>query len=661
METQKVWELKRTAVQTKAVSAVIDALKETKQALLQMPTGTGKTDVAFAVMRQYIGQKPVLWLTHRTNLKEQASRRGQLYFNGYTVSEFHGKERHFNSNVVVGMVPSLAREGGLKLLKKQLRKDAFSLVVVDEAHHSAAKQFVKVLDLISKKKVPVLGLTATPRRSDGLPLHECFGLDAAFLYSFSEAETDETIARPEVKLTLTNTVINGVPSKNGDYVAVRKLLDRKIVINERNRIIIDKVMKTAAKFWRPYGLKPKTIVYCINVEHARRMEKLFNVQPGIKAALYVGDEKVLSKEDRKRVLFDFANTDKLNMLCCVDLMNEGVDVPSINTLVMCRPTYSNTVYAQQLGRGTRPGKPCVLVFDFFDNYTHAYGARTAANTDAISVKRSAVELDTSYLEAHDFVSVEKRVTQAFVNIDAYQGGRRDFYETKEEAYAACIKHNIIDIPTYRKGYAVDSRLPAIPHSRYPGFSYKELKQTRMSDYKNTLLDMAARKELPPRENNFLGKALKRFTSPKYETFDKKFSKQLDNVFPGWAMGFRQVRSRAKFFAIMPNEISFPAKQPWRGVNAKYVFISKIHGKFKKRATEIFYAWQKGLSGHPKDGRQHANAKLGRRVLNLDTGEVFVSVSDAGKSVKKYRNSIATAISKKTKTGGYRWVYVKDKK
>lgn len=641
------WQDKLTQVQTSAVAAILARLDSQKTALLQMPTGTGKTEVAFNVIKEHLAKSnlPILWLTHRTNLKEQTRERGTKFFKDFTVSEFHGKVRHFNSNIIVGMVPSLARDKGYRQLTKHINRHGFSLVVVDEAHHVPAKQFVRVLKTILKNKIPLLGLTATPRRPDGMPL--CFGDEPAFVYGFAEAATDNTVATPHVKLTLTNTVINGVPTKNGDYFAIRKLLDRKIVINQRNRIIIDKVKKDAQAFWKKYGLKAKYIVYCINIVHAQRMNALFCAEK-FSSAVYVGDEKILSKDDRKLVFEKFKNNE-LEMLCVVDLMNEGVDIPDINTLVMCRPTYSNIVYAQQLGRGTRAGKPHVLVFDFFDNYTHAYGARTAANTDAISVPKGNIEIDKTYVDERDFIAVEKQVNQAFENIDAYQRGLRNFYLTKAEAYAACRRLGITSYNEHVKKYKQDPKLPADPHRYYKNWSflylsgrtwknydlcYKTIKEAYAacqklnikthSDYKkrhkkdlklptdpkrcyknwsfcaltnklppkvsgqllrNRLLRLAKNPlTKKPKNGSKLSRALIRYTNKKQSGFNKKFSDVLRRLRPDWFD--RSINRNKNIIDRLPSNLTFCKGQKLTSMAKKYWFVTDRGDKIYRQLTSL---------------------------------------------------------------------------
>lgn len=610
----KLYEKKRDKIQKQAVDAILLSLSKTKSALLQMPPGTGKTNVAFEVMRGYVSpEHPILYLTHRTNLKTQTRDRAWSYFpKDFTISEFHGKTRHFKSNIVVGMVPSLANDKGYKKLGKHLRNKTFSLVVVDEAHHTPARQFTKILDMIQLKEIPCLGMTATIRRPDGRPLHPCFGSESVptFQYTFDQAEKDETIAPVFAHVTLTSTLVTGVPNSKGEYISIRKTVDRKHVINARDNIVIDKVRKEAVRFWNKYGMKPKYVCFCINIEHAKRMVEKFNRISGIRAALYVGDAKEVSKEERELRLKTFKDSDKINMLCCVDLMNEGVDVPSINTLIMCRPTYSNIVYVQQLGRGTRPGKPHILVFDFFDNYANAYGARTAANTPEVSVRPGNIIIDKSYIDNADIIAVDRRVKGIYQNIDAYQNGNRNFYPTVEEALEAGRRLNIKGGTDWRNRYEEDHRLPANPHRFYdcPTFLSQLNNKTpkgHWNNYDAVLREAKKYKTLSEFNRSGVGVVTQR------NGWTKKI---IAEVFPN--------SKRMNYWNEKTIEEEFKKYKSNAEVQEKAASAYSIAcrlGILKKLLEKYF-----GYSGKKK----HA-------VKNLDTGEVFKSVMEIHPNLRRY--------------------------
>lgn len=641
----KPYEKKRTEIQASATEACLKSLATKKGALIVMPTGTGKTRVGFNVMNTFVGKgKPVLWLTHRTNLKEQTRESGGKFFNGHTVSEFHGKERHFDSDVVVGMIPSLSRDNGMKMLRKQLRNDSFSLVVVDEAHHSPSSQFTSVLDVLKNKQVPCVGLTATPKRPDGQKNHSSFGEEPAFFYSFEDAVKDGTVVKPTGFVTLTNTWIKGIPNKKGEYTSIQKLLDRKIVIEERNKIIVHKVKKDAGKFWKKHGIPPKYVTFCINVRHARRMSTLFNAA-GIKASVYVGDGLELSATERKETLKKFSETNEIEMLCVVDLMNEGVDVPSINTLVMARPTFSNIVYTQQLGRGTRPGKPALLVFDFVDNYTHGFGSYGLTNTFPAGVNKK--DIDLSYVKTKDSIARSKqRIDDVFKKIDLYQDGGRLFY-TVAEALIVCKRLGIKSKKEYLARCHEDRKLPGAPLRMYGRFFWSKLAQKPKKKSKGFW-------DIYQNHVDFIKKH--RIKSPReYETkCGGGYGKARRN-------GFIK-RLRKEFF---PDALIHIKRDNWS--------LEKWAKEFRKngnKATEVlnnkpalYQAAGKSRYGTPvisiaAFGHSRSSPK---RIKNITTGIIYKSLTAASRAFNCSISGIHCAVKNGTLCKGHKLVYVKGKK
>ena len=227
----------------------------------------------------------------------------------------------------------------------------FDYLIVDECHHAAANTYQKIFTLFHPKFI--LGLTATPERSDGEDMLELFQNVAHKMDLKTAVERGVLVPirciRVKTNIDLTDVRINGIKYNSQD-------LESKLFIPERNQLIVDTYLK--------YVNGKKTVIFCASVDHAAEIAKLLR-DSGVKAEAVSGRDRV---EVREKILKDY-ETGSTNVLCACDLLNEGWDSPHTTVLFMARPTMSKTIYLQQLGRGTRrcPGKEDLLVVDFVDN------------------------------------------------------------------------------------------------------------------------------------------------------------------------------------------------------------------------------------------------------------------------------------------------------
>jgi len=225
------------------------------------------------------------------------------------------------------------------------------LTQADEAHHSAADSYKKILGYFNPEFT--LGLTATPERSDGEEILDLFKKVAHKLDLQTAVERDELVPvrciRIKTNIDLTNVRFNGIKYNYLD-------LENKMYIPERNNLIVDTYLN--------YVKDKKTVIFCVSVKHGEEIARLLR-EKGIAANSVSGST---NSKKRKEILSDYENG-TINVLCACDLLNEGWDSPKTETLFMARPTMSKTIYMQQLGRGMRKseGKEYLMVFDFVDN------------------------------------------------------------------------------------------------------------------------------------------------------------------------------------------------------------------------------------------------------------------------------------------------------
>jgi superfamily II DNA or RNA helicase len=314
-------------------------------ALLTHAQGAGKTVTAITDARRLGGR--ALFLVHTRDLVFQARDRFEALWaevpTGLFVDGIHEPEAHN----VVGSVQSVSR------YLDTFAADAFSYLVIDEAHHATGESYQRVLKYFQPRFT--LGLTATPDRADGESVLELFR-NAAHRLSLREAVEQGELVSIRCVRVRTNVDLSRVRYNQVQYN--RKDIEEAILVPGRDQLIV--------KTYLDHVPGRKAVVFCVNVRHGEDVAKLFRASD-VPAGSVSGR---MSPKERQRYLEQFARGE-LRVLCACDLLNEGWDCPDVEVLLMARPTLSKVIYLQQLGRGTRraPGKECLIVFDFVDNAT----------------------------------------------------------------------------------------------------------------------------------------------------------------------------------------------------------------------------------------------------------------------------------------------------
>lgn len=335
MELRDYQEEARTAIASEWEKGV-------KKTLLVLPTGCGKTIVFSKVIedRVKLGER-VLILAHRSELLDQASDKLAKATGIFTATE-KAEQSCLNSwfRVVVGSVQTLQRPKRLA----QFDKDYFDTIVVDEAHHCISDSYQRVLEHFSNANV--LGVTATPDRGDMRNLGSYFE-SLAYEYTLPKAIKNGYLS-PIKALTIPLELdLSAVSMQSGDFKAseVGTALDPYL------EQIADEMLK--------YCTDKKTVVFLPLVKTSQKFRDILN-EKGFKAAEVNGDSK-----DRAEVLDDFSKG-KYNVLCNSMLLTEGWDEPSVDCIVVLRPTKIRSLYSQMVGRGTRlyQGKEGLLLLDF---------------------------------------------------------------------------------------------------------------------------------------------------------------------------------------------------------------------------------------------------------------------------------------------------------
>lgn len=313
-----------------------------RKTLLVLPTGCGKT-IVFAKITEDCVRKGdrVLILAHRGELLEQAADKIHKSTGlGCAVEKAEESCQGSWFRIVVGSVQTLMRE-------KRLGKfpaDYFQTIIIDEAHHCISSSYQKVLQHFPEANV--LGVTATPDRGDMRNLGSYFE-SLAYEYTLPKA-IKEGYLSPIKALTIPLKIdMSGVSVQAGDFKA------------SDIGTALDPYLHGIAEEMKKYCLDKKTVVFLPLVKTSQKFRGILN-DSGFCAAEVNGDS-----QDRAEVLKDFENG-KYNVLCNSMLLTEGWDCPSVNCVVVLRPTKVRSLYCQMVGRGTRlsPGKDHLLLLDF---------------------------------------------------------------------------------------------------------------------------------------------------------------------------------------------------------------------------------------------------------------------------------------------------------
>lgn len=321
--------------------------------LLVAATGTGKTVIAALDYRDLIthaGRRlKLLFVAHRQEILEQARHTYRSVLSDPTFGELYvGGDRPTRWEHVFASVQSLGSYG-----IENLPAEHFDVVVIDEFHHAAAESYELLLSHLSPQEL--LGLTATPERSDGFNVKGLFGGRIASEMRLWDA-LDADILVPFHYFGIADDVdLSRVEWKNGQYD--RAALGKVYTGNDaRTRAILkalrDKVGDLTAM---------KALGFCATVDHAHYMAEKFSTA-GIPASVIVGDT---DNAARREALAQLRSGD-IKVVFGVDVFNEGLDIPDVNTVLFLRPTQSATIFLQQLGRGLRRayGKSVLTALDF---------------------------------------------------------------------------------------------------------------------------------------------------------------------------------------------------------------------------------------------------------------------------------------------------------
>ena len=344
------------------------------KALLISATGTGKTYASAFAMRD-LGFKRVLFLVHRNQIVKQAKKSFERVFgNTRTMGIVSGESRDFDSDYIFATIQTMSKED----IYSQYDKSYFDAIVFDEAHHTSASSYKRIMDYFKPKFT--LGMTATPDKRDdqfaGKNIYELFNHQIAYEIRLQEA-LEEDLLCPFHYFGITDIAMH---DSEATYTNIDDF--RYLTSDER----VTRVMEQA-RYYGHSGNRVKGLIFCSRVEEAKELSKKFN-ERGWRTIALSGTNSEKERENAiDRLVMDTEVNDKgesqLDYILSVDVFSEGVDIVEINQVIMLRPTESPIVFIQQLGRGLRKAKEkeFVVILDFIGNYTNNFMIPIALSGD----------------------------------------------------------------------------------------------------------------------------------------------------------------------------------------------------------------------------------------------------------------------------------------
>lgn len=336
--------------------ASLDAVRKAgkKKSLIISATGTGKTVLSALDVKQ-MGAKRMLFVVHRLNIAKKAmSEFRKVFGETKTMGLYTGStELNTTADFIFSTVQTINSQRHIT----NFSSTDFDYVIIDETHRAGALTYQNVLNYF--KPTFLLGMTATPERTDGFDIFSLFEHSIAFEIRL-QAAMEADLLCPFHYFGISDIEIEDQSDPN--------LTDfNKLTSSNRVQHIIEALEEYGVDTETPRGL-----VFCSRIDEAKALSDAFN-RCGIPSlALSGADPESLREKAIGRL--ESIGSDRLEYLFTVDIFNEGIDIPSINQIVMLRPTTSAIIFVQQLGRGLRKisGKEYLTVIDFIGNYSNNY-------------------------------------------------------------------------------------------------------------------------------------------------------------------------------------------------------------------------------------------------------------------------------------------------
>lgn len=350
-------------MQQEALKALEKLQQDNKhKALLISATGTGKTYLsAFAVKKA--NPKRLLFLAHREQILKQACKTFTQIIPDIQYGILSANHKDFHKPYLFATINMLSKEENLT----QFTPTHFDYIIIDETHRAGASSYLKILNYFQPQFL--LGMTATPERTDGFDIYQLFDHNIAYEIRLNQA-MQENLLCPFHYFGITDiTVDNQEINDNSTF--------NDLTTDARVTHIINQ-----SQYYGFSGERLRGLIFCSQIEEAQILSQKFN-ERGFNTISLSGKD---SQETRTNAIHKLEQKERstgLDYIFTVDIMNEGIDIPAINQIIMLRPTKSAIIFVQQLGRGLRkyPQKDYVVILDFIGNYQNNFMIPIALSGD----------------------------------------------------------------------------------------------------------------------------------------------------------------------------------------------------------------------------------------------------------------------------------------
>ena len=319
-----------------------------KKAMVVVGTGLGKTYLSAFDSMSF---NKILFVAHRDEILRDAKKTFEtVYKDSKSYGFFNGYKKEVAKDITFATITTLSKDE--YLTDSYFSKEYFDYIVIDEFHHSSAPSYLKLLDYFKPKFL--LGLTATPDRADSGDVYRLCDYNIGYECDFRVGINNGWLTPFEYFGIYDDTDYSLIPWRSGKYDL--EALENSLIVEKRLELVYKKYME----FRKAY-----TVAFCASVKHCKVMHKYFNDR-NIKSEIVIGDTSTVN------IISNFPSLN-LEIIFTVDVFNEGVDIPCIDTILFLRPTNSYTIFIQQLGRGLRTfkGEEKLRVLDFVGNFKGA--------------------------------------------------------------------------------------------------------------------------------------------------------------------------------------------------------------------------------------------------------------------------------------------------
>lgn len=328
-----------------------------RRAVIISATGTGKTMLA-ALDVQAFKPARLLFIAHREQILDRTIVEFKKVLGGQDTDygKLTGASKQIESKYVFATIQTLSQPDLLSTVKP----DSFDFMIIDEAHRSGAQTYQRVIDYF--ESTFILGMTATPERSDGFNVFELFHYNVPYEIRLNQALSEGMLSPFHYYGIADLTLADG--STTDDATELNLLTAPERV----NHLV------SAIEIYGQAGVPPRGLIFCSRIEEARSLSRAINNESlrgnKLRTVALSGRDSI---EDRERYVAQLESGD-IDYILTVDIFNEGVDIPSVNQIIMLRQTQSAIVFVQQLGRGLRlsKGKEYLVVIDFIGNYKNNF-------------------------------------------------------------------------------------------------------------------------------------------------------------------------------------------------------------------------------------------------------------------------------------------------